>query len=267
MAENWAGTDAQPLAECLRRIAHADIVIVIFFPSYGWVPPGQPEGAEKSITWLECEEAIRLGKPLLVFIVDDTHPWPVEYNESYALTRAVAEGKATPELLGTTQRNICRLGEFKTWLMVGRICAFFTTPEDLRGRVEAALRQFRDQAGRRGPNGKYAQSQHQTASRQRRRSRRAKLARQVRRHLRVLRRQVMKLEEGVAEQQRRARSRYRRWLSAVGLAAILLIGLLVLLSVVWRPRTPFDAVDVAPARNGDRPKLDLPQPTLPVRGP
>ncbi|HLK63513.1 MAG TPA: DUF4062 domain-containing protein [Bryobacteraceae bacterium] len=130
-----------PLAACMAKVAEADVVVVIVAHRYGWVPD---EADPKSITWLECLEGRRLGKEVLAFLVEMDYDWPVQWKESYRVTDALESGTFTPHLAEEVQRNLARLREFKAWLNSGGIRATFTGPEDLRGRVESALRGWRD---------------------------------------------------------------------------------------------------------------------------
>ena len=130
-----------PLKACLAKVDEADVVVVVVAHRYGWVPPDQGGGDHKSITWLECEHAGKEGKEVLAFLVNETHDWPVQSGEAYRVTAAIGDGTATPQLLEEVQRNVAKLGEFKDWLNSRGIRAAFTTPEDLRGKVEAALRE------------------------------------------------------------------------------------------------------------------------------
>jgi len=133
-----------PLGECLAKVSEADVLVVIVAHRYGWIPSQQPGNDSKSITWLECEQAIRDNKEVLVFLIDETHTWSEEYREEYEITRAIREQRATPALLETVQRNVARLREFKAWLNSRGIRQTFTTSEDLRGKVSDALRVWRE---------------------------------------------------------------------------------------------------------------------------
>ncbi len=73
----------------------------------GWVPPDQPAGGQKSVTWLECEQAVEEGKEVLAFLFDEVVAWPAEHREEEAIAQAVREGQA--------------------------ITARFTSPDDVRG--------------------------------------------------------------------------------------------------------------------------------------
>src|SRR5579872_3300818 len=128
-----------PLEACLAKVRDADVVVTIVAHRYGWVPDA---GYGRSISWLECLEAQRLGKEVLAFVVDKE--WPLELNEAHRITEALMQGKATPELLGEIQRNIAKLAEFKEWLNGLGVRATFANPDDLRGKVDVALREWRE---------------------------------------------------------------------------------------------------------------------------
>ena len=151
MSEYFPASGAKPLDECLQKVSEADPVIVVVAHRYGWVPKDQPAKQYKSITWLECERAAEEGKDVLAFLLDDEsleHPWPAESREEYQIAKATLEGKATVKLFQETQRNVKQLGKFKSWLNNRSIRAKFTTPEDLRGKVEAALQKWKSKPTR-----------------------------------------------------------------------------------------------------------------------
>jgi serine phosphatase RsbU (regulator of sigma subunit) len=144
MQESFTVSGARPpLAECLARVSQADVLVVLVAHRYGWVPPDQAGADHKSITWLECDQAVRCGQEVLAFILDDNFAWPEEYREEHQIVVAVRDGKGTPELLADVQRRVARLRDFKKWLNERGIRALFTTPEDLRGKVSDALREWR----------------------------------------------------------------------------------------------------------------------------
>src|SRR5690606_5829954 len=95
------------------------IYLGIYAHRYGWRPPGH-DGL--SITELEYDwagEVQRDGKPIprLCFIMDDDHPWPKKLME----TDAEAD-----------------LERFKDRVREHQV-GFFTTPDDLKAQVLAAL--------------------------------------------------------------------------------------------------------------------------------
>jgi formylglycine-generating enzyme required for sulfatase activity len=140
-----ASGDKPPLEKCLEEVSKADVLVTVVAHRYGWVPPAQPEGSAKSITWLECEHAAndkKRPKEVLAFLVDKGCEWPAESREEYRLTLALREGKATAELLAEVQRDIAGLKEFRQWLEGRGIRATFTDVGTLRAEVGAALREW-----------------------------------------------------------------------------------------------------------------------------
>ncbi len=146
-----ASGDKPPLEKCLDEVAKADVLVVIVAHRYGWVPPDQPSGGTKSITRLECEEAIREGNgkkriEVIAFLVDadsQDFKWPLERREEYRVMDAIHSGEATPQLLAEVQRNVTSLQEFKRWLSSRGIRKTFTDVGSLRAEVVAALVEWR----------------------------------------------------------------------------------------------------------------------------
>jgi formylglycine-generating enzyme required for sulfatase activity len=147
--EHWVARGDHPALDvCLERVSKARVLVVIVAHWYGWVP----DGGTRSITWLECERAIKEGKEVLAFLVKPDHDWPETYRESGRLGRDILA--ATPELLKEVQRNVGLLADFKKWL--SHYCrAEFTTPENLDTAVYKALRDWRERnlPGERLPEG------------------------------------------------------------------------------------------------------------------
>jgi hypothetical protein len=115
-------------------------VICIVAHRYGWIPEDQSGGGEKSISWLECEEAAYEGKEVLAFLVNDNAGWPAELREAYQIMAAVENRTATPQLLSDVSRRVAHLEDFKKWLTnTARISVLFRNPDDLRGQVTSAL--------------------------------------------------------------------------------------------------------------------------------
>ena len=119
----------------------AHLVVAIVAHRYGWAPPDQEVGEHKSITWLECEYAIDQGKEVIPFPVDENARWPAELRESYRTSAAIEDGSFTLALGQEVKRNVGKLREFKEWLNNRGVRATFTAPDDLRGKVEVALRE------------------------------------------------------------------------------------------------------------------------------
>ncbi|MBZ5622073.1 MAG: SUMF1/EgtB/PvdO family nonheme iron enzyme [Acidobacteriia bacterium] len=142
MEDFLASEQHPPLAECMEQVAKAHVLVVIVAHRYGWVPDAADP---KSITWLECLEAHRLGKEVLAFLVDKNCEWPLQLKESYRATEALETGTFTPQLAEEVQRNIAKLEEFKRWLNGRGIRPTFSNPDELGRKVESALRNIRPQ--------------------------------------------------------------------------------------------------------------------------
>ena len=138
----------RPLPACLAKVDDAHLVVAIVAQRYGWVPSDQEGDDHKSITWLECEYAIDQGKEVLAFLVDEEFDWPVQSREAYRLMAAAEEGKSTPKLTKEVNRNIAKLREFKEWLNSLGLRDTFTTPDDLRGKVQAAFLELKSKPTR-----------------------------------------------------------------------------------------------------------------------
>lgn len=143
MFEHWpAAGHRQPLEACLRTVAECDILIVIVAHRYGWVPPAHL-GTHKSVTWLECEEAVRHKKEVIAFLVEDDAPWPIDEREEYQAVRLVQRGVPTVEEMTLIRRSVEQLQCFKQWLSSLGVRARFRNSADLRGEVIAALNDWR----------------------------------------------------------------------------------------------------------------------------
>ena len=140
--EYWPARDTPPYDECMRRVAEADVLVVLVAHRHGWVPPDQPDGEQRSITRLECERAIDKGIDVLAFILDEKQGWPPEQREEHEITQAIRQGHADAELLARVQARVQALQAFKQWLNERGIRSTFTTPADLQGKVESALRDW-----------------------------------------------------------------------------------------------------------------------------
>ncbi len=143
MCEDWAARgDRPPLDVCLQEVDGADLVIALVAHRYGWVPAGQGNGERKSITWLECERARKKSPQIevLAFMVDEKHPWSLEFREEHRAAKAIADGEEVgAEFFQSIQQNVAELKRFKGWLGGLGIRAKFSTPESLRSEALKAL--------------------------------------------------------------------------------------------------------------------------------
>jgi chaperonin GroEL len=115
------------------------VLVVIVAKRFGWIPPDPQNDQGRSITWLECDQAVKDGKEVLAFLIDESAPWPLELSEEWAMMAAIREGTASPELLSAVQLWVAKLREFKQWLSAGRVRRTFVTAEDLHRQIFHAL--------------------------------------------------------------------------------------------------------------------------------
>ncbi len=117
--EVFGARSEEPLEACLKEIEESEIFIGIYALRYGFVP----DGSDISITEMEYVHAKKLGKEIYCFILDEENqPWLKKWIED-------EPGKS-------------RLEEFKKRVQTKHVCAYFTTPDDLRAKVANALSHF-----------------------------------------------------------------------------------------------------------------------------
>jgi formylglycine-generating enzyme required for sulfatase activity len=119
--ENWPLRDENAIELCQRKIDEAEVFVGIYAYRYGWTPDGY-DG--KSITELEYDWATERKIPRLRFIMADTQPWPEKFKEK----------DAQPAL-----------NAFKNRLKQ-EVVGFFSTPDDLKAQVIAALAPYAAQS-------------------------------------------------------------------------------------------------------------------------
>jgi formylglycine-generating enzyme required for sulfatase activity len=147
MFEHWTpGSLRRPVDESLKWVSQADLLVVITAHRCGWKPkpPDQPPGEHKSITRLECEHALREGKEVLAFLVEEDAEWADSHRDDYCVTVALRRRKATPGLLAEVQEDCDRLTEFKEWLRSLGTTATFSNLDQFSGKLGIALRDWRE---------------------------------------------------------------------------------------------------------------------------
>jgi formylglycine-generating enzyme required for sulfatase activity len=147
MMEYFAPDSSRPTVnQCLEKVSNSAVVVAIVAARYGWVPSSGPDRKKnrKSITWLECEHAIKSGLEVLAFVPDKDTPWPAELTEEFRVVDAIRNHRATPELLADVQECTASLSEFRKWLGSQGIWATFTTPEDLCSKMTRALYEWKE---------------------------------------------------------------------------------------------------------------------------
>lgn len=120
-------------------VREAELVVVCVAHRYGWVPDDPVNTEAKSITWLECDEARRMGKEVLAFLVDPNYPWRAELKESYRVITALGEPlEKLSEVIEEVKRNEEKLQQFRNELSK-YVRASFTDPVGFRALVSEAL--------------------------------------------------------------------------------------------------------------------------------
>ncbi|MCI0496427.1 SUMF1/EgtB/PvdO family nonheme iron enzyme [candidate division KSB1 bacterium] len=148
MMEYFAAGGNPPLQTCMEKVQPCDVLIVIVAHRYGWIPEDQPGNIQKSITWLECEQALKNGKKVIAFLVDEKCPWKEELKENYRLTKAMNDNTATHEFFQEVNSAIQQLKEFKTWLKKDRTVVHFANEHNLGELVIHALMDWNKSHGK-----------------------------------------------------------------------------------------------------------------------
>lgn len=82
--EDYVAQDTRPLEKCLEDVASSDIYVGIFGWRYGYIPTDNNKDNNPnnlSITELEYSEAKEKGIPCLVFLLDESVPWPLKFSD------------------------------------------------------------------------------------------------------------------------------------------------------------------------------------------
>jgi hypothetical protein len=120
--EDYVAGEARPLDQCLQDVADADVYVGLFAWRYGYVPEkGNPN--QLSITELEYRAALDHGKPLLIFLLSDTAPWPPKLMDSHV---PGGDGGA-------------RIQKLREHLAKEHLVSSFSSPAHLAGDVSAAV--------------------------------------------------------------------------------------------------------------------------------
>jgi hypothetical protein len=126
MMEHLSAEDADAVEVSLRMVEESDIYIGIYAHRYGYIPDGE----SISITHMEYNHAVKLGKPRFLFFVSDQVPVLPQHidMESYA-----------------------KLQAFKEELGKKRVAAFFDSPADLRSKALQSLETAKKQLKKKSP--------------------------------------------------------------------------------------------------------------------
>jgi hypothetical protein len=117
--EDYVAADQRPLDKCLEDVAGCDLYVGIFARRYGYVPPDQ----EKSITELEFRQAVKEGKPCLLFLLDEEVSWPPSLKDA-----VTGDGECG-----------ARINALREELKRDYTVAFFKNPDHLAAKVSTAV--------------------------------------------------------------------------------------------------------------------------------
>jgi len=88
--EDYVALDKRPLDACLSDIASCDLYVGILAWRYGFVPrKDNPD--KKSITELEFRHAVSSGKDCLLFLHDESSPWPRKFVDTGVNSRRLED--------------------------------------------------------------------------------------------------------------------------------------------------------------------------------
>lgn len=111
--EDFTAEDIEALSKCLNLVKNCDLYVGIFAWRYGFIP----KGCDRSLTELEYREAEKYNIPTLISILDKENSWPIKHID-----------------LDREKIEILR-----DELQERKIVSFFTTSDDLCGKMTAAI--------------------------------------------------------------------------------------------------------------------------------
>ncbi|MBS0150202.1 MAG: sigma 54-interacting transcriptional regulator, partial [Nitrospira sp.] len=121
--ESNVAADQRPLEKTYTDIAACDVVILLVAWCYGFIPDSTRNPDQRSIVDLECHRARQLGKPVLVFMADETVPWDL---------------RAMDTITGDNKKGE-RIGIFRRELMSHHTVAMFRSVDELATLVLRAV--------------------------------------------------------------------------------------------------------------------------------
>ncbi len=120
--EEYVARDDRPVDVCVRDVAASDLYVGLFAWRYGHIPT-RDNPQSLSVTEFELRAAVEGKVPWLVFLLDEAMPWPPNLLDSFT-----GDGDRGARIQALRQR-----------LAMDRLPDRFTTPEDLAGKVAAAV--------------------------------------------------------------------------------------------------------------------------------
>ncbi|MCA9470090.1 MAG: DUF4062 domain-containing protein [Nitrospira sp.] len=117
--DDFGAFDSSVLESSYDAIATSDLFVLLLAHRYGYRPPHET----KSILELEYEQAVKLNKPVLAFVVKDAASWPVDK-------------------IDRDRRDQDALRAFKDRLLERHLVAYFDSPEELAQQVAFSTAQY-----------------------------------------------------------------------------------------------------------------------------
>lgn len=113
--EFFGARDQKPLATCLEEVDKSDVFVMFLGPRYGSIDPD----TNRAFVEREYERAKERGIPRFAYLIDDSHPFPIQH---------VSLGEDAE-----------KLRRFKEVVQAELTVDYFTTPDDLAEKVYADL--------------------------------------------------------------------------------------------------------------------------------
>ena len=111
--EIFGARDEEPTKASLEELGKCDVLVGVYAYRYGTVP----KGAKASVTEQEYLHATKKGIPILVFVVDESHPWPPK----------------------SMDKNLTKIKKFKSKAAEEHTPEYFTSPDNLASKVLSSV--------------------------------------------------------------------------------------------------------------------------------
>jgi len=111
--EIFGARDEEPTEASLEELDKCDVLVGVYAYRYGTVP----KGTKTSVTEQEYLQAAKKGIPILVFVVDENHPWPPK----------------------SMDKSLIKINKFKSKATKEHAPEYFTSPDNLAHKVNSSI--------------------------------------------------------------------------------------------------------------------------------
>jgi hypothetical protein len=111
--EIFGARDEEPTKASLEELDNCDVLVGVYAYRYGTVP----RGMKTSVTEQEYLHAVSKNLPILIFVVDENHPWPPR----------------------SMDKNLEKIDQFKSRAKEEHAPEYFTTPDNLAQKVVSSI--------------------------------------------------------------------------------------------------------------------------------